>query len=71
MEIRVLLSTGNKSKVTFQSEETRDREVKSQYGGDAKTVSSPIATLTLSHEDWINAGRPTQLCIVPYDYQLH
>lgn len=61
MFIQARLESANKNKVTFHSDEKVTREVPNGWNGETKTVETPIAIITLSREEWENAGRPISL----------
>ena len=61
MFIQAQLESANKSKVTFHSDKKVTREVSDGWGGETKTVETPLAVVILSREEWEDAGRPISL----------
>ena len=61
MFIQARLEFANKSEVTFHSDEKVTREVPNGWSGESKIVETPLAIITLSREEWEDAGRPISL----------
>ena len=61
MFIQARLESANKSKVTFHSDEKVTREVPDGFNREVKIVETPPAIITLSREEWEDAGRPISL----------